>query len=198
MLRQIPSFSTAASSERPVCRRAAGNRRSLMVSLLSEYAVSRSDSISRQSSMGTMTAVGSPLSPLPPGTIWISVCAMLLVYSLKRNDGMPFRAATLRISPSSPPSSTSSISPPTLPGDLSSIRSVTANDVTAARAAPWPRSGNTPPTASWTLAKSFAPPAQCNSRKLPGLGSCRTLVYYLNVYQSWRNHCHAKNSGRRQ
>jgi len=40
-----------------------------MVSLFNKYAVSRSDSISRLNSMGTMTAVGSPLSV---ETNWIS------------------------------------------------------------------------------------------------------------------------------
>ena len=49
-----------------------------MVSLFNRYAVSRSDSISRQSSIGTMTAVGSPLSL---ETIWISEFATSLVYN---------------------------------------------------------------------------------------------------------------------
>jgi hypothetical protein len=48
-----------------------------MVSLFNKYAVSLSDSISRQSSMGTMTAVGSPLSL---ETICISVFAVIPVY----------------------------------------------------------------------------------------------------------------------
>jgi hypothetical protein len=56
-------------NDKPFCRRAACRRRDFIASLLNKYAVSRSDWISRQSSMGTMTAVGSPLSP---ETIWIS------------------------------------------------------------------------------------------------------------------------------
>ena len=47
-----------ASKERPVWPWAACTRRSFIAVLLSKYAVSRSDAISRQSSMGTMTAVG--------------------------------------------------------------------------------------------------------------------------------------------
>ena len=50
-----------------------------MVWLFNKYAISRSDSISRQSSMGTMTAVGSPLSL---ETIWISVFAISIFYYL--------------------------------------------------------------------------------------------------------------------
>jgi hypothetical protein len=44
-----------------------------MVSDFSRYAVSRSDAISRQSLIGTMTAVGSPSSF---DTIWISPLTM--------------------------------------------------------------------------------------------------------------------------
>ena len=58
-----------------------------MVSLFNKYAVSRSDSISRQSSMGTMTAVGSPLSL---ETIWISVFTIFLVYYREKRGPRPF------------------------------------------------------------------------------------------------------------
>src|ERR1017187_1363556 len=74
---QILSSSTTASSESPSWRCLAASRRCFIVSDLSRYAVSRSDSISRQSSIGTMTAVGSPASL---ETIWISVLSMPSVY----------------------------------------------------------------------------------------------------------------------
>jgi len=75
---QIPSFSIAASSGIPSWRSLAARRRAFMLSDRRRYAVSRSDSISCQSSIGTMTAVGSPRSL---ETIWISALTMLQVYS---------------------------------------------------------------------------------------------------------------------
>src|SRR5205814_4234826 len=71
---QIPSFSTTASTESPPWRYLACRRRLFIVSDFSNYAVARSDSISRQSSIGTMRAVGSPFSF---ETIWICVLATL-------------------------------------------------------------------------------------------------------------------------
>lgn len=57
-----PSFVMTVSSPTPSCPWAASNRRSFIFSDFSRSAVSRSDAISRQSSMGTSTAVGSPAS----------------------------------------------------------------------------------------------------------------------------------------
>jgi hypothetical protein len=52
----------AVSNEMPSWRSFALKRRRFMVSDFKRYAVSTSDSISRQSVIGTTTAVGSPFS----------------------------------------------------------------------------------------------------------------------------------------
>src|SRR6266849_3982552 len=89
---QIPSFSTTASRDIPSTRWAAANRRRLIVSDFSRYAVSRSEAISRQSSIGTITAVGSPASL---ETIWMSESDIISVYSPRA----PERIHTSRCQP---------------------------------------------------------------------------------------------------
>jgi hypothetical protein len=61
-MNQIPSFSITASRDSPSRRCFAASRRVLIVSDLSRCAVSRSELISRHSSIGTITAVGCPAS----------------------------------------------------------------------------------------------------------------------------------------
>lgn len=56
----IPNFAIASSSDTPLPRSNAPSRRCRMFSDFSRYAVSRSEAISFQSAIGTMTAVGSP------------------------------------------------------------------------------------------------------------------------------------------
>src|SRR5580693_2927795 len=70
---QSPSFSTAASNGIPSLRSLASMRRRFIVTDLSRYRVSRSDSISRHSEIGTITAVASPLSSV---RYWISASAI--------------------------------------------------------------------------------------------------------------------------
>ncbi len=64
-----PSFATASSRGTPPWRSRAASKRCRMVSDFSRYAVSRSEAISLQSAIGTITAVGSPASL---DTTWIS------------------------------------------------------------------------------------------------------------------------------
>jgi hypothetical protein len=72
-----PSFAAASSKEIPPTRCMAASSRCLIVSDLRRYAVSRSEAISFQSAMGTITAVGSPASL---DTIWMSVSDTTSVY----------------------------------------------------------------------------------------------------------------------
>ncbi len=64
-----PSFATASSSGTPLPRSSAASSRCRMVSDFNRYAVSRSEAISLQSAIGTITAVGSPASL---ETTWMS------------------------------------------------------------------------------------------------------------------------------
>ncbi len=64
-----PNFAKASSSGTPLPRSRAASNRCRMVSDFKRYAVSRSEAISFQSAMGTMTAVGCPASLV---TTWIS------------------------------------------------------------------------------------------------------------------------------
>ena len=81
---QIPSFATVSSSEKPCWRSFASRRRRFIVSDLRRYAVSRSDSISRHNEIGTITAVGSPLSL---ETYWISTSINYSVLRFSRPGG---------------------------------------------------------------------------------------------------------------
>jgi hypothetical protein len=63
------NFATASSSDAPVSHSSAARSLNRMVSDFNRYAVSRSEAISFQSAIGTITAVGSPASL---ETNWIS------------------------------------------------------------------------------------------------------------------------------
>jgi len=64
-----PNFEAASSSGTPLPRSAACSNRCRIASDFNRYAVSRSEAVSLQSAMGTMTAVGWPAASV---TSWIS------------------------------------------------------------------------------------------------------------------------------
>jgi len=87
-----PSFATASSNEIPPARCMAASSRCFMGSDLRRYAVSRSELISFQSAIGTITAVGSPASL---DTIWMSVSDTTSVYLFRTRGGFGLYGSVL-------------------------------------------------------------------------------------------------------